>query len=248
MEKNGPSVDKIIKKIGRLTAKSSTTEAEKVLRSYVGKKHKTHIVVTSENDIAKVLSGEYIWLVHILDGSMNLKRGIPYFGTSIAIAKYDSQKNLEIIYAAVYLPPIKELISAEKGKGAYINGKQVQVSQTKTLRGCLGSIAPTMDRFMSPILRSLARYAESEEYRLESEGAGAFHVRYLAGGSRDFWAFEHDPKNKPIHNLTSAASLIIQEAGGKVTTLKGEPWRLGGHSFIATNGHIHDELLKILNN
>lgn len=241
------SVNQIIKEIGLLTLNGGISDAEEKLRNYVQENHPAHVLIASDKDLQKPLTGEYVWLVHILDGSMNLKRGVPYFGTGIAIARPDISKELEIIYSAIYLPTTDELITAEKGKGAFINNKLVHVSSQKSLKGCLGSIAPTMDKFMAPVLKSLAVFSETKDFRLESEGAGVFHIRYLISGSRDFWAFEHDPSLRPIHNVTSAASLIIKEAGGKVTTLKGDPWKLGGYSFLASNGLIHDELITVLN-
>ncbi|MCA9386007.1 hypothetical protein KC717_05155 [Candidatus Dojkabacteria bacterium] len=182
--------------------------------------------------------------IHILDGSGNMLRGIPYFGTTITLSSRGS-KGVEPIFSCMYLPNLGEMLTSEKGEGTKINGKNVNVSRIEAIENSFGSIAPTMDEYMSSVMSNLGEISQTSEFRLETEGTGLYNVRYLVNGNRDFWVFKHDPEVDYSYNLSIGAKLMIEEAGGKVTKLDGSEWHVGDSELLASNKLIHNYLVGI---
>lgn len=249
-------------------AKQAALEAGKIIAQYFGKKHQykfknedqsdfaTQADFESERKIVEILTknfpthniiaeektrlnkgSEYTWAVDPLDGTFSFSIGMPYFAVSIGLLK-DNKLILGIIYHVL----LKDLYTASLGKGAYINGKEMQVSNKTDLS--YSSIAmdlghkfrrgPKIELYVVPLCK--------EAGHIYTVGTTAVAMALTARGIQDAmlaqaWVWDF-----------AAGAIIIQEAGGKVTDFAGnEPdWSQERFNIVASNGIIHDELLKIL--
>jgi myo-inositol-1(or 4)-monophosphatase len=185
----------------------------------------------SKEAIERMKDEEYLWIIDPIDGTTNFVHGFPFFCVSIALAHRG-----ELIAGVIYDPLRDELFVGEKGKGAYVKGRQLRVSREQQLSHSL--------------LASGFPPGESEENRqrlveivpkvrnLRTTGSAALHLAYVAAGRiSGFW--EH---NLNVWDL-AAGILLVQEAGGRVTDMQGNPYTLAVRDVAATNGHIHQELL-----
>lgn len=187
--------------------------------------------------IAEVQDAEYLWIVDPIDGTTNYVHGFPFFSVSIALAHRG-----KVIVGVVYDPTQDELFVAERGKGAYVHGRKMSVSSDPDLRSSLVATGFPADHHVAlpANLQDLVRLAPKVR-NLRASGSAALHLAYVAAGRLSgFWE----------HNLSAwdiaAGSLLVEEAGGKLSSLTGEPYHLGVRNIAATNGRIHAELLETL--
>ena len=177
------------------------------------------------------------WIIDPLDGTTNFAHGFPFFAVSIALEKAG-----EVIAGVVYDPMHQELFTAVKGKGAYLNNKKIKVSKVKKLSKAFLATGfsydfkrkkdNNIDNFSRFLLASMA---------VRRAGAAAIDLCYVACGRFDgFWEMDLQPWD------TAAASLIIKEAGGKITAFNGKKFDLYGDTTLASNGLIHKKMLKII--
>ncbi len=180
---------------------------------------------------------EYLWIVDPIDGTTNFVHGFPFFTVSIALAHKG-----EPIVGVVYDPSHDELFVAEKGKGAYVRGKKISVSAERSLSESLIATGfPTDHQRAFPVnmlgLQALAPKARN----IRVAGSAALHLAYVAAGRLSgFWEIGLNAWDM------AAGVLLIQEAGGKVTDTLGNPYTLKVRNVAATNGLIHDELIREL--
>lgn len=178
-----------------------------------------------------------LWIVDPLDGTTNYAHGIPVFCVSVAY-----EENGRLAAGAVYDPMRDELFTARAGLGAFLNGRPLSVSKRDELDNCLMATGfaydyrtarrHNFDAFvhMTKITRGVRRL-----------GAAALDLAYVAAGRFDgFWELGLKPWD------TSAAALMVWEAGGSVTDLNGGPYDHMTPDIVATNGRIHGEVLKAL--
>jgi myo-inositol-1(or 4)-monophosphatase len=182
---------------------------------------------------------QYRWIVDPLDGTTNYVHGFPLFCTSIALVCHD-----EPICGAIYNPMTDEFYSAEKGNGAFLNGKQIYVSSRQTLEESLVSISlPTEvnddDSDLQMLLRSITVCQA-----IRRTGSTALNLAFIAAGRLDAgWAFK-------CHAWDIAAGiLLVQEAGGIVTQPNGQPIAFTDPSPVCAvcNAALHSEILQLLN-
>lgn len=219
--------------------------SERLIRKLIGTHFPDHAFLGEEGvepgatastkAIADRMDEEYLWIVDPIDGTTNFVHGFPYFCVSIALAHKG-----EVIVAVIYDPMRDELFVAEKGKGAYVHGKPLKVAPEATLQQSLvASGFPTDTTNVLPLnLKSIVHIAPKVR-NIRAAGSAALHMAYVAAGRlTGFWEY----------NLNSwdlaAGSLLIQEAGGKVTDIHGNPYSLSVRDVVATNGHIHNELVQ----
>lgn len=178
------------------------------------------------------------WILDPLDGTTNYAHGYPFFCTSLAL-----EEEGELKYAAVYNPIFKELFYAKRGEGAYLNGRRIKVSRISELRISLLSTGfpydlavskrNNLDNFIKFIFRAQA---------IRRDGSAALNLCYVAAGRFDgFWEIKLNPWD------VAAGTLMVIEAGGKVTDFSGNPVDIYKDEILASNGLIHDEMLKVLN-
>lgn len=191
----------------------------------------------STQAIASAKDAEYLWIVDPIDGTTNFVHGFPFFCVSIALA-YKG----EVIVGVIYDPSSDELFVAEKGKGAYVHGKRLEISKEMKLQESLIATGfPPDQSYALPLnLRAIARLAPQVR-NIRSGGSAALHMAYVAAG-RLTGFFEYNLNSWDL----AAGSLIIQEAGGKVTDIEGHSYHLEVRDVVASNGHIHQELLQEL--
>lgn len=177
---------------------------------------------------------EWCWVIDPLDGTTNYSKGFPFFCVSIALARRGVA-----VAGAVYNPVLDEMFTAVRGGGAFLNGKRIRVSAVSKLdEAFLSTGFPydirrseknNIDNFTCLVRRTLA---------IRRAGAAALDLAYVAAGRFDgFWELKLSPWDM------AAGVLLIEEAGGTVTTPAGRPWKLKNGDITATNGKIHKELI-----
>jgi myo-inositol-1(or 4)-monophosphatase len=210
--------------------------AERVIVSEVRKRYPDHGFLAEEKTNLQG-SSPYRWVIDPLDGTTNYAHAFPVFSVSIAL-----EKERKVILGVVYDPTREELFVAKKGKGARLNGRKIHVSSTPKLSECLLATgfpydireagADNFDHFRNFALRAHA---------VRRAGSAALDLCYVAAGRFDgFWEMRLGPWDM------AAGSLIVREAGGKVTDFLGNPVDLDGKHVLASNGKIHREMIKLL--
>ncbi|OBZ10952.1 inositol monophosphatase family protein [Bacillus sp. FJAT-26390] len=191
----------------------------------------------STRALENIRDAEYLWIVDPIDGTTNFVHGFPYFCVSIALAH-----NGEVIVGVVYDPMKDEMFVAEKGKGAYVHGKRMQVSSDNTLRDSLIATGFPADHHYALPLNLKGIQAIAPQVRnLRMAGSAALHMAYVASGRLSgFWEIGLNSWD------LAAGSLLVQESGGVVSSTTGEPYDLGVRNVVASNGHIQEELIAAL--
>jgi myo-inositol-1(or 4)-monophosphatase len=203
-----------------------------------------HGILTEEAG-AKESASQYNWVIDPLDGTTNYAHDFPIYCVSIAL-----QKEQQTILGVVYNPNLDELFVAEKGNGAFLykgrefekTKRRISVSQTADLsRSLLATGFPydirtsdidNLDHFTNFYKRAQA---------IRRAGSAALDLCYLAMGRFDgFWELKLSPWD------TAAGSLLITEAGGKVTDFSGGTFNIYLKEIVASNGRIHQQMIDIL--
>ena len=208
--------------------------ADKAIQEVIKKSFPGHGIV-SEETAEKVTDSEYKWIIDPIDGTVNFANGIPICCVSIGL-----EHNGKMLMGAVYNPIFKEFYFAERGQGATLNEKKISVSnKAEVLRSCLVTGFPYtyLDQPNGPlqVFERLIR----KGIPVRRLGSAAIDLCWVAAGRFDGF-YEHQ-----LNAWDSAAGfIIVEEAGGKVTDLKGDTYSPYQPGIIATNGIIHDELIE----
>ncbi len=218
-----------------VTAADRASEA--LIRERIAKLFPAHDVMGEEQGLND-RGNEYRWYVDPLDGTTNFAHGYPVFCVSLAI-EHRSASSAERVAAVVYDPTRDELFSAEQGKAAQLNGAPTHVSKTAQLKECLVATGfPSHKRHKNPNIHFYHQIT-LRTHGVRRAGSAALDLCYVASGRFDgFWEFNLNPWD------TAAGVLIVQEAGGKVTRFDGSPFQLNSQQTLATNGLVHDALLR----
>lgn len=212
-------------------------KAEDLIMKIIKNKFPEHGILTEESLEQKSDSG-YRWIIDPLDGTTNYSHGFPVFCVSIALEKSGEG----IILGVVYNPMLNELFTAEKNKGAYLNNKKIKVSDIKELTKSLLATGFPYDIRTSRD-NNIAHFANFavRAQAIRRAGSAALDMCYVACGRIDgFWEMKLKPWD------TAAAWLIIKEAGGMVTSFNGKEFSFYSSETLASNGLIHDEMIKAL--
>lgn len=210
-------------------------KSEKAIIKTIEEDYPDHNILSEEAGLISKNS-EYTWHIDPIDGTSNYAAGIPMYCVSIALVK-----NNEIILGVIFDPTRNELFYAEKGKGAFLNNKRIKVSNRNKLQEALVSFGlPSYSKASVPTLRKAAAiFPKIRGFR--NNGSAAINLSYIACGRLDIYA------SWKINSWDYAAGLmIIKEAGGKVTDLKGNNLSVEKENIIATNKTLHDKFLKII--
>ena len=178
------------------------------------------------------------WYVDPLCGTFNFIHNLPEFAISIGL---DCKK--EIILGVVYVPVLDELFWAEKGKGAFINGKKITVSKVSLISNAmLSSDFGSNPESRLRQLNFMTKVIPKCEY-LRIGGSFPYQLTRLALGKID----GHFEVEVPIVHR-AASMIIVTEAGGRVTNLKNQPSTILDNDIVSSNGIIHNNLIDILSN
>jgi len=199
------------------------------------RKYFPHHAIVAEEGSGHEAASEFRWFVDPLDGTTNFAHSYPCFCVSIALAQRD-----RVIAGAVYNPIYDELFTAARGEGAKLNGRPICVSKVPTLSTsllCTGF--PAHKRKASPNIHYYWEFT-LRSHGVRRDGSAALDLASVAAGRFEaFWEFGLNRWD------TAAGVVLVEEAGGRITGLSGEPYVLGGPMILATNGLIHDETQKV---
>lgn len=211
--------------------------SEKAIIEIIKTDFPDHFILSEETGEIPTQS-EYKWIIDPIDGTVNFANGIPICCVSVGL-----EKNGEMILGAVYNPIMDEFFFAQKGFGASLNDKKISVSsKTELVKSCLVTGFPYtyLDTPNGPIqvFEKLIR----KGIPVRRLGSAAIDLCWVAAGRFDGF-YEHK-----LQAWDSAAGfLIVEEAGGKVTDFEGNYFSPHQPHLIATNGNIHDALLRVVN-
>jgi len=203
------------------------------IRSYYPK----HSILAEESGNAVVIGGDsWKWIIDPLDGTTNYAHGYPCFCVTIAL-----EHEGEIVLGVTFDPTRNELFAAEKSRGATLNGKPIRISETGSIADSLIVTGFPYDFKDRP---QFARHLTSfllESRGIRRDGSAAIDMAYVACGRYDgFWEEGLNPWD------VAAGKLLIEEAGGIVSNYDGSPFSVYTPPICASNGLIHDAMLRVL--
>lgn len=210
--------------------------AERAVLSRIRDAFPDHRVLAEESGEA-AQDSPWLWVVDPLDGTTNFAHGFPVFAVSIALL-HEGQRVLGVVYDVMR----DELFTARRGGGAFVNGRPIRVSRTPRLEEALLVTGFPYDRQASPFDNTREFVALLKRcHGVLRVGSAALDLAAVAAGRLDgYWEFRLSPWD------LAAGALLVEEAGGRVTTPQGDPLPPLGTDVVATNGHIHGELLEVL--
>ncbi len=206
------------------------TEAERVIRETLKAAFPEHGFLGEEYGIERGTS-PYLWIIDPIDGTKNYIRKIPVFATQIALMQDE-----RLILGVSNAPLLNELLHAEAGGGAFLNGEPITVSgvtHPSDVMLCHGGLNWFTPKGVLPGMCGLINAAA------RSRGFGDFYMYHLLASARADVVVEAAISIWDI----AALSVIVQEAGGKVTDMQGRAITKDTASMVATNGHLHGAVL-----
>ena len=190
--------------------------------------------VIGEEGTRREQGSDYRWYVDPLDGTTNFAHGFPVFCVSLAL-EYRGER----IAGVVFDPTRNELFSAERGAGALLNGRAIHISKVANLAESLVATGfPSHKRHKNPNI-FFYHQITLKTHGVRRPGSAALDLASVACGRVDgFWEFNLNAWD------TAAGVLLVEEAGGRVTGFSGQPFRIDSREVLASNGLLHDALLR----
>jgi myo-inositol-1(or 4)-monophosphatase len=219
---------------------------EKLIRTRLGEVFPEHGIYGEEGTRDR-MEGEFRWYVDPLDGTTNFAHGFPQFCVSMGLeqrpAHLEPEEDGTLVAAVIYDPMRDELFTAERGRGAFVNGRPLHVSAIPVLaEALLATGFPSRKLHNSPNVHFYHEFT-LRSHGVRRAGSAALDLAYVASGRLDaFWEFNLNPWD------TAAGILLIEEAGGTVTDFSGKPYRLDSREILASNGKIQSELVGLFEN
>jgi myo-inositol-1(or 4)-monophosphatase len=194
----------------------------------------THAILAEETG-AHAASSDFRWYVDPLDGTTNFAHSFPMWNVTLALEQAG-----QMIAGVVYDPLRDEMFTAERGAGAYLNGRRIHVSKAARVEESLLATGFPSRRRHENVNVHFFHQAAMFSHGIRRAGAAALDLAYVACGRLDgFWEFGLNPWDM------AAGSLMVVEAGGICTDMKGKPHSVGGPHLIASNGVIHDGIVSL---
>jgi myo-inositol-1(or 4)-monophosphatase len=222
----------------RNTAKEAATKYDKevdtLIVAEIKRHYPQHSLLTEEGGL---LEGDpdWLWIVDSLDGTGNFANFNPFFSVCLAL-----MHESELLLGAVYAPAIDEFYFAEKGKGAYLNGVKIQVSDVSDLGHsyilyCEGG---DKDRERTgKLLHNICPWVTD----IRKLGSAGLETAWVAAGKREaYFTTRIEPWD------VAPGVLLVQEAGGKVSDFQGNPWRPQTSDLLFSNKKLHERILGLL--
>jgi myo-inositol-1(or 4)-monophosphatase len=210
---------------------------ERMFRALIAERFPDHQVLAEEMGGAAGVQPGPCWIFDPIDGTTNFAHGLPIFCSSLAL-EIDGVAEV----AAVYDPNRKELFTAEREGGAFLNGKPLRVSSaTRLVDAMLVTGFPYDVHARVDEIVGLFGAFVGQARAVRRLGSAAIDLCYVAAGRLDgFW--EVDLKAWDI----AGGALIVAEAGGRITNMDGQPFTSRGGHVLATNGYVHDAMLGVI--
>jgi myo-inositol-1(or 4)-monophosphatase len=196
----------------------------------------SHDFVTEETHLDRTGSS-HLWFIDPLDGTTNFTHSYPFFCASVGLA-IDGV----VVAGAIFDPLREELFTGERGRGAFMNGRPLRVSGAQNLLESLLATGFPYDLHsdVAHRIRLFTRFSRKAR-GIRRDGAAALDLCYVAAGRFDgFWEEQLQPWDM------MAGSVIVEEAGGRVSRFDGSPHALRADQVLATNGRIHDAMIEVL--
>jgi len=209
--------------------KSEALIVERLQTSFPGQ------AIVAEEGSGQRTDSDYCWYVDPLDGTTNYAHGFPVFSVSLGLAYRG-----EVIAGVVFDPTRRELFTAERGAGAFLNGARLRVSNIGDLTHCL--VATGFPPFATNHDLNVQLYFRFTQltHGIRRAGSAALDLCSVAAGRFDgFWELKLNPWDK------AAGVLLVTEAGGRVSGITGKPFDLLGDDIFASNSLVHDQMLNV---
>jgi myo-inositol-1(or 4)-monophosphatase len=210
---------------------------ERMFRELVSNRFPDHQILAEELGGSLSVPDGPCWVFDPIDGTTNFAHGLPIYCASLAL-EIDGVAEI----AAVYDPTRRELFTAERGAGAFLNGQPIRVSAAATLidamlvTGFPYDVHTRLDEIIG-LFRAFVGQARA----VRRLGSAAIDLCYVAAGRMDgFWERDLSPWD------IAGGALLVTEAGGRVTSLQGDPFTSRGRSVLASNNLIHDAMLDVI--
>lgn len=214
-------------------------QVEQMFRALIAERFPGHAVLAEEFELRgdRQNEAEYCWVFDPVDGTTNYAHGLPIFCCACSL-----ERNGQPIVAAIYDPNRRELFTAERGRGAWLNGVPMRVSASATLIDSLLCTGFHYDvqkegEYVLGLFGDFIKVSRA----VRRLGSAAIDLAYVAAGRFDgFWEVRLNPWD------ISAGALLIEEAGGQVSLLTGEPFSSRRGEILASNGVIHGEMADVI--
>ena len=209
---------------------------EEKIREIIERDFPDHVVLGEEGGQPE---GDYShrWIVDPVDGTTNYAQGFPFYCVSIGL-EVDGTVEVGVVLDSVR----NELFTAVRGEGAYLNGAPITVTKKSELIQAV--LATGFAYHKGTVHENVAVFGRVHQQvrSIRRPGAAALDLSYVACGRLDgFWELKIQAWD------VAAGLLLVQEAGGTVTGAGGEPYELDSRVLVASNGHLHEKLVKLLN-
>ncbi|MFC1550134.1 inositol monophosphatase family protein [Candidatus Neomarinimicrobiota bacterium] len=208
--------------------------AERIITSVICSKFPNHGILAEESGLTERDKG-HLWVIDPLDGTTNFVHGYPSFGISIGLL----ENNKPIIGVVVELPA-NNIYTAIKNEGAYCNDQKLAVSQISNLDKSLlvtGFGYQHGEKWQANI--ELFKQLTDKTQGVRRLGAAAIDLCHVAKGVVDgYWEFDLNPWD------SAAGVLIVEEAGGKISGMNGDPHSIYDKHILASNGLLHADILR----
>jgi myo-inositol-1(or 4)-monophosphatase len=211
-------------------------ESEALIIQKIRERYPDHSILAEESG-ASGTGKQGRWIIDPLDGTTNFAHQYPFYCVSIGFEQRGT-----VLCGAVYDPHRDEMFTGSRGNGAYLNGQRLQVSDVEELSGGLLTTGFSYS-FRKNVDLVMGHF---RDFMLESQtvrrgGAAALDLCYVAMGRCDgFWEMDLHPWD------TAAGLVILEEAGGRLSDFKGDAFSVYGREVVASNGGIHDEMVRVL--
>jgi myo-inositol-1(or 4)-monophosphatase len=211
-------------------------ESERIIVETLQRAFPDHSILAEEETDSRKSLSPYLWLVDPLDGTTNFAHAYPHACVSIAL-QYES----EILIGLVYDPIRNECFKAVRGQGSTLNGKIIETSMIDELdKALLGTGFPYDAREFADFYLTYFQAFMMRCQGIRRSGSAALDLCYVACGRLDgYWELKLKPWD------IAAGSLIVSEAGGKLSDFHDNPFTIRGHETIASNRLIHNDMVRI---
>ena len=211
--------------------------SEEAIFKYIQSRFSDHRFLGEEGLNQNSGDSPYRWVIDPLDGTSNYVHRFPYYAVSIGLECHE-----ELVVGVIYDPNRDEMFSAQKGQGATLNGQPIRVSATAELSAamCMASLPPKVER-SHPAVQQFLQVLEQAQ-TVQRTGSAALNLCSVAAGRIEaFWSRSLKPWDM------AAGVLIVEEAGGQVSSMSGGTFSIHKPDLLASNGTtLHQALIQAL--